>query len=375
MAVKRDYYEVLGVNRNASKDEIRSAYRRKAREYHPDVNPAPDAADRFREVKEAYEVLSDDEKRAMYDRFGHDADRFGRGFGDFSGFGGLDDLFNEFFGFGTRTRTAARQAPVRGRDLQVDLTLELEEAVFGTARELEVQRWETCDGCGGTGAEPGTRPITCPQCSGAGEVRRAQQTGLFGSFVTITTCPRCQGAGEVINTPCRKCQGRQRVHTSRVISVEIPPGVDEGTRIRLTGEGDAGERGGPPGNLYVNIHLKPHEIFERRDHDIYLELPLNIAQAALGDEVKVPTLDGEEILRIPPGTQTGQTFRLRGKGVPHLRREGRGDQVVRVFVVTPTNLTNEQKQLLQELSRSLGREVIPQRGKNFMNWLKDAFGV
>ncbi|RME46854.1 MAG: molecular chaperone DnaJ [Chloroflexi bacterium] len=374
MTAKRDYYEVLGVSRDATKDEIRRAYRRKAKQYHPDVNDAPDAAERFREIKEAYEVLSDDEKRAMYDRFGHNADQFSRGFGGFSDFG-IDDLFSEFFGFGTRARTAARRAPVRGNDLRVDITLEFEEAVFGTEKELEIPRWETCDVCGGTGAEPGTRPITCPQCGGAGEVRHAQQTGLFGSFVTVVTCPRCQGTGEVITTPCSKCRGRQRVHASKVISVEIPPGVDEGTRIRLTGEGDAGERGGPPGNLYVNIHVKPHEFFERRDNDIYLELPLNIAQAALGDEVKVPTLDGEETLRIPPGTQTGQTFRLRGKGVPYLRREGRGDQVVRVFVVTPTNLNEHQKQLLRELSKTLGREVIPQRGKNFMDWLKDAFGV
>lgn len=371
--MKRDYYDVLGVSRDATKDEIRRAYRRKAREYHPDVNDSPDAADRFREIKEAYEVLSDDEKRAMYDRFGHDAEQFSRGFSDF-GFG-FEDLFNEFFGFGARARTAARRAPVRGRDLQVDLTLEFEEAVFGTEKELEIPRWDICDACGGSGAEPGTRPITCPQCGGVGEVRQAQHAGFFGSFVTVVTCPRCGGNGEVITTPCRKCHGRQRVHSNKVITIEIPAGVDEGTRIRLTGEGDAGERGGPPGNLYVNIHVKPHEIFERRDNDIYLELPLNIAQAALGDEVRVPTLDGEEILRIPPGTQTGQTFRLRGKGVPYLRREGRGDQVVRVFVVTPTNLTEEQKQLLRELSKTLGHEVIPQRGKNFMDWLKEAFGV
>jgi molecular chaperone DnaJ len=374
MTAKRDYYDVLGVGRDASKDDIRRAYRRKAREYHPDVNDAPDAADRFREVKEAYEVLSDDDKRAMYDRFGHDADQFGRGFGGFSDFG-IDDLFNEFFGFGTRTRTAARRAPARGRDLRVDITLDFKEAVFGAEKELEIPRWETCDVCGGSGAEPGTSPITCSQCAGVGEVRRAQQTGLFGSFVTVVTCPNCGGTGEVVHTPCHQCHGRQRVHANKVISVEIPAGVDDGTRIRLTGEGDAGERGGPPGNLYVNIHVRPHEIFERQDNDIYLELPLNVAQAALGDEVQVPTLDGEDTLRIPPGTQTGQTFRLRGKGVPYLRRVGRGDQVVRVFVVTPTNLNEQQKELLQELSKTLGREVIPQRGKNFMGWLKDAFGV
>lgn len=374
MAAKRDYYDVLGVSQDADGDEIRRAFRRKAREYHPDVNDAPDAADRFREVKEAYEVLSDDQKRTMYDRFGHDADQFGRGFGDFGDFG-IDDLFSEFFGFGSRARTAGRRAPARGQDLRVEITLEFEEAIFGTEKEIEVPRWEACDVCNGSGAEPGTTPVTCAQCAGAGEVRQAQQTGLFGSFVTVTTCPRCHGTGEVINTPCSKCRGRKRVHGSKTISIEIPAGVDDGTRIRLTGEGDAGERGGPPGNLYVNIRVKPHELFERQGNDIYLELPLNVAQAALGDEMEIPTLDGEELLDIPPGAQTGQTFRLRGKGVPYLRREGRGDQVIRVFAVTPTNLTTEQKELLQELSKTLGREVIPRRGKNFMDWLKDAFGV
>lgn len=374
MAAKRDYYDVLGVSRNADDDEIRRAYRRKAREYHPDVNDSPNAADKFREVKEAYEVLSDDDKRAMYDRFGHDAEQFGRGFGGFSDVG-FDDIFSEIFGFGTRARTRARQAPARGRDLRVDVTLEFEEAVFGTEMELEVPRWEPCEHCNGTGAEPGTSPVTCAQCAGAGEVRQARQTGLFGSFVSVVTCPRCEGRGEVITTPCSECRGRQRVHGSKTISIEIPAGVDDGTRIRLTGEGDAGERGGPPGNLYVNIHVKPHEVFERRDNDIYLELPLNVAQAALGDAVEVPTLNGEETLEIPAGTQTGQTFRLHGEGVPYLRREGRGDEVVQVFVVTPTNLDSEQEELFQELSKTLGREVIPRRGKNFMDWLKDAFGV
>jgi molecular chaperone DnaJ len=373
MAGKRDYYDVLGVGRNASDDEIRRAYRRKAREYHPDVNSAPDAADRFREVKEAYEVLSDQQKRAMYDRYGHDTERMG-GFDDFGGLGGFDDLINEFFGFGTRAR-AARQAPARGRDLQVDMTLAFEEAIFGATKELEVPRWETCDKCDGSGAEPGTRPITCVQCGGAGEVRQSQQTGFFGQFVTVVACPRCQGTGEVINTPCSKCHGRRRIHGSKTLSVEIPAGVNDDTRIRLTGEGDAGERGGPPGNLYVNIHVKPHEYFQRQENDIYLELPINIAQAALGDEVKVPTLHGEEALRIPAGTQTGQSFRLRGKGVPYLRREGRGDQIVHIFVVTPTDLTDRQKELLKELSKTLGHEVISQRGKGFMDWIKDAFGA
>lgn len=373
MSGKRDYYEVLGVGRDASSDEVRRAYRQKARRHHPDVSDAPDAAERFREVQEAYEVLSDDRKRSMYDRFGHDAGQFG-GFGNAAGFG-IDDLLNEFFGFHTGTRTARRQAPTRGQDLRVDLTLEFEEAVFGTEKELEIPRWEVCDVCDGTGAEPGTQPITCAQCAGTGEVRQTQQTGFFGTFVSVTTCPRCEGTGEVVTTPCHQCHGRKRVHGSKTMSVEVPAGVEDGTRLRLSGEGDAGDRGGPPGNLYVHLRVKPHEVFERRGNDIHLELPLNIAQAALGDEIDVPTLDGDQKLRIPPGAQTGQTFKLSGRGVPYLRRSGRGDQVVRVFVVTPRDLTREQRALVEELGKTLGHEDIPRRGGNFRDWLKDVLGV
>jgi len=374
---KRDYYEVLGVSRNASQQEIKKAYRRLARQYHPDVNPGDkEAEERFKEVNEAYEVLSDAEKRARYDRFGH-AGLQGGGFEDFAGFGGfgpfggIDEIFESFFG-ATRPRTA-RRTPRRGADLRYDLTISFEEAVFGCEKELEIPRAETCPRCRGSGAEPGTTPTRCPQCNGTGEVRRVQQS-ILGSFVNVTTCPRCRGEGEVIITPCTECQGQKRVRKTRHLTVKIPPGVDNGTQIRLAGEGEAGVYGGPPGNLYVVLGVKPHPYFRRQDSDIILELAINVAQAALGDKVKVPTVDGEEELVIPAGTQTGEVFRLRGKGVPHLRGNGRGDQLVVVRVSIPTKLTSEQKKLFKELSRTLGREVIPQEEKGLLDHLREVLG-
>lgn len=373
MSAKRDYYDILGVSRSASEEEIKKAYRRLARQYHPDVNKAADAEARFKEINEAYEVLSDREKRAMYDRFGHAGTQggFQPGAG-FGGFGGIEDIFEDFFGFGTRARAAARQAPQRGADLRYNLTISFEEAAFGTERDLEIPRWETCPTCYGSGAAPGTTPIRCPQCNGTGEVRRVQQS-IFGSFVNVSTCPRCEGEGEVVMSPCPECRGRKQVQRVRTVTVEIPAGVDEGTQIRLTGEGEPGVRGGPPGNLYVVISVQPHRYFRRQGNDVLLEFPLNIAQAALGDEVEVPTLDGPEVLHIPAGTQTGETFRLRGKGIPYLRRNGRGDQLVTVYVKTPTNLTEEQKDLLRKLGKTLGKEPIPHDEKGFFDRLKDVF--
>lgn len=375
-ATKRDYYEVLGVSRNASQDEIKRAFRRLARQYHPDVNKSPDAEERFKEINEAYEVLSDPEKRAAYDRFGHAATQgagFG-GFSDFGDFGGFSSIFEDLFGgFGMRT-SAARQAPVRGADLRVDVRLTFEEAVFGCVKEVEVPRTETCPRCNGTGAEPGTSPIRCPQCNGLGEIQRRQQNPFFGTIVTRTTCPRCEGTGEVVTTPCTECHGNKRVRRLRRIEVEIPPGVDDGTQIRLAGEGEAGLRGGPPGNLYVVLSVAPHPIFKRRDADILLELPINIVQAALGAEIDVPTLDGPVKLRIPPGTQHGRVFRLREKGVPYLRRRGRGDQLVSVRVVVPTDLTEEQKALLQKLGETLGTENLGKENRTIFDRIVDAFG-
>lgn len=380
---KRDYYEVLNVGKGANSDDIRTAYRKLARQYHPDVSKSPDAESKFKEINEAYEVLSDENKRARYDRFGHagvsngsggsgDFSGFG-GFGGFGGLGGFDDILQEVFGFGTRA-SAAQHAPRRGVDLRYDLNISFEEAIFGCEKEIEIARHETCQHCNGSGAEPGTQPITCSQCNGKGEVRRVQQSFL-GQFVNVTTCPNCQGEGEVINTPCSECKGQKRVRRARKIKVKIPGGVDDGTQIRLAGEGEPGSRGGPAGNLYVVLDIKQHAYFRRHENDIHMELGINVAQAALGDEFSIPTLHGEEKLVIPAGTQSGEVIRLRGKGVPFLRRNGRGDQLVMIRVVTPTGLNEKQKTLLRELGETLGREVVPHEGKGFFERVKDAFGV
>lgn len=375
---KRDYYDVLGVSRSASADEIKRAYRRLARQYHPDVNKSPDAEAKFKEINEAYEVLSNPEKRAAYDRFGHAATQGGfadfGGFSDFGpgGFGDFSSIFEDLFGMGMGARRA-RRGPRRGSDLQVGITLTFEEAVFGCEKEIEVRRVETCPHCRGTGAEPGTSPLRCPQCNGMGEIQRRQQS-IFGTILTSTTCPRCGGTGEVVTTPCSVCHGRKQVEALRRLSVTIPPGVDDGTQIRLAGEGNHGLNNGPPGNLYVVLTVQPHPFFRRRDNDILLEMPINIAQAALGAEVQVPTLDGMETLTIPPGTQHGRTFRLRGKGVPHLRRQDRrGDQLVTVRVVVPTKLNARQRKLLKELGETLGTENLGDE-RTFFDKLADAIG-
>lgn len=374
MSAKSDYYEILDVPRNASPQEIKQAYRRLARQYHPDVSKSPDAEARFKEINEAYQVLSDQGKRATYDRFGTVEVPGFEGFGFRDPFDIFEEVFGFDFGFGPRTRTARRRTPQRGADLRYDLMISFEEAVFGCERELEIPRWETCPTCRGSGAEPGTTPVRCPQCNGTGEVRRAQQS-IFGSFVQVTTCNRCDGSGEVVTTPCHECRGRKQVQRVKTIAVDIPAGVDEETQIRLSGEGEPGLYGGPPGNLYVVLHVKPHRYFKRQGNNILLELDINVAQAALGDKVQVPTLDGEEPLVIPAGTQTGNIFRLKGKGVPYLRRNGRGDQLVTIYVVTPTHLTEEQEGLFEELAKTLGKEVIPQSEKGFVDKLKDLFGV
>ncbi len=374
----RDYYDILGVSRNASQDEIKSAFRRLARKYHPDVSSEPDAEERFKEINEAYAVLSDPQKRAAYDRFGHAG--VGRGAGGFGGaadfgMGDFADLFEEIFGFGGFARAwgqAARQRPRRGRDLQISLSLEFEEAVFGTEKEIRFTRNDKCHTCGGTGAAPGTQPQTCPTCHGSGRVRQTRST-FFGTMVQETVCPTCNGRGQVIAQPCPTCGGRGIERRTIQKVVKVPAGVNSGTQIRMGGEGEPGEHGGPPGDLYIKIKVKPHRYFQRKGDDIILHLNINIAQAALGAEISVPTVDGETTLRIPAGTQPGQTFRLRGHGVPHLQRNGRGDQIVVVNVEVPKHLTARQRELMEELAKSLGADVKPQE-RSLLDKLKDLLG-
>lgn len=369
---KRDYYEILGVSRDATSDDLRSAFRKLARQYHPDVSKEPDAETRFKEINEAYQVLNDQEQRARYDRFGHaGVDQNGMGAGGF-GFGGFEDIFGDLFGFGMRE--AGRRGPRRGADLRYDLEITFEEAVFGCEREIEIARAETCAACHGSGAEPGTTPMRCPDCGGTGQIRRSQQS-IFGSFINVTTCPRCEGKGEVITTPCAQCHGSGQVQQVRKLAVQVPPGVDDEMRIRLAGEGAAGSDGGPAGNLYVLLHVKPHEFFRRRGDDILLNININIAQAALGDEIDIPTLGQPKKLRIPAGTQTGAVFRLRGEGVQKLRGNSRGDEIVVVNVAVPTELDAEQRRLLMELGKSLGHDIMPRGEKSFFERLRDVLGV
>ncbi|MFO7635113.1 MAG: molecular chaperone DnaJ [Caldilinea sp.] len=371
---KQDYYEVLGVPRDATKDQLKRAFRKLAQQYHPDVNKSDDAEMRFKEINEAYQILSDDEKRAVYDRFGHaglQGASGGAGYGDMGGFGDLGSIFEELFGgFGRTTGASNRRQPRRGADLRADIRLTFEEAVFGAERDLDIPRMEACDRCHGSGAEPPTAPVVCAACNGAGEVKRRQQSPLFGTIVTSTPCPTCNGTGEVIPSPCQKCRGRKYVRVTRKINVKIPAGVDEGTRIRLVGEGEAGQLGGPPGNLYVVVSVEAHRFFVRNGSDILLELPINVAQAALGATVNIPTLDGGmESLEIPSGTQSGAQFRKRGMGVPHLQRNGRGDMLITARVDVPTKLTAEQKEIFRQLSRTFGDGTTREESKGFFDRL------
>jgi molecular chaperone DnaJ len=373
---KRDYYEVLGVARNASEDELKRAFRKLARQYHPDVNKSPDAEVRFKEIGEAYEVLSDPQKRRIYDQFGHaglDSQGYGGAQG-FEGFGSFADIFEQFDTFfGSAGRGRTRRSPQRGADLRYDLTITFEEAVFGTEKTLEIPRFETCGVCKGSGAEPNTEPTICPQCKGSGEMRRVQQS-VFGQFVNVTTCGRCHGEGRIISTPCHACHGQGRVRKTRKLTVKIPAGVDSGQQIRLSGEGESGPKGGPAGNLYVVLEVKPHRFFKREGSDIFYELPISFAQAGLGDQVEVPTIDGSEVLTIPAGTQTGKTFRLREKGIPHLRGMGRGDQYVTVRVRTPTQLSPRERYLFEELAKLEEHQIKPSE-RGFFDKVKDSLGI
>jgi len=348
MADKRDYYQVLGIARTANADEIKRAYRQLARKYHPDVNREPDAESRFKEATEAYEVLSDERKRQLYDQFGHAGPRGGAGGVEGFPFGDIGDLFESFFG-----GNVGRRGPARGNDLKVRLDLTFEEAVFGVDKDVQIPRNETCLICGGSGAQPGKPPARCTKCGGSGELRRVQQS-IFGQFVNVMPCDRCRGEGVIVEHRCSECAGVGRVQKLRMIPVPVPAGVDDGTEMRIPGQGEGGDKGGPNGDLYVAFNVAPHPVLKRDGFDLVYELPLNVAQAALGAEVTVPTLEGEERLTVPPGTQHGRMFRVREKGVPKLQRTGvsagRGDFRVVARVEIPKQLTPRQRELLGELA-------------------------
>lgn len=375
MAAKRDYYEVLGVDRNATETDIKKAYRKLAKQYHPDLNKGDSEAEaKFKEISEAYSVLIDSEKRANYDRFGHDAFDGSAGFNGFGGFGfgGLDDLFETFMGGGFgRSRTSRRTGPQRGNDLQYAMEIDFLEAAFGTTKELNLSRLQNCGACGGSGSKPGTQPETCKHCNGSGQIRYSQSTP-FGQFVNVRTCDVCGGEGKVIVHPCEKCNGKGRVTKHARISINIPAGIDEGQTISLRGEGEPGLRGGSPGDLFVTIHIRPHPIFKREGYDVVCDIPISFAQAALGAEIEIPTIDGKMTYTIPEGTQTNTVFKIRGKGIKHLRSSTRGDQYIRVNVEVPVKLSQRQKELLRQFAEVSGDEGLEQK-KGFFNKMKDLF--
>lgn len=364
MAEKRDFYEVLGVPKNANKDQIKDAYRKLAMQYHPDRNKEAGAEEKFKEISEAYAVLSDDQKRQQYDTLGHEGfdqrytqeDIFrGADFSDiFRDFGGINDIFRMFFGGGGSFGGGGFSERVnRGQDLLYELTITLEEAARGVEREIDVPRTEHCDTCGGSGAAPGSQPKVCPRCNGAGRIQHARRSA-FGTFVQVTPCPVCRGKGKIIDKLCPTCRGTGLVRKRRRITVKVPMGIDEGYQLRLRGEGDMAGDGGEPGDLYVLVHIAPHELFERDGDDLRFVLLISYPQATLGAEVQVPTLEGLTTVKIMAGTQNGEVIRLRGKGMPRFRGYGRGDYIIRVGVVVPEKLTARQKALVEELAKELG---------------------
>jgi len=380
---KRDYYEVLGISRSASQEEIKRAYRKLALRYHPDKNPdnSKEAEEKFKEVSEAYKVLSDPEKRQIYDQYGHAGLEAEVGAG--AGFGGFEfdpfKIFEEVFSrgsfggdpfgdfFGRRSRTRAREAEP-GRDLRYGLEISFEEAAFGVEKNVQIPRYEVCSTCRGSGIKPGSQPHTCPTCEGSGYVAMSQ-----GFFSMTRTCTQCQGRGTIIKDPCRDCRGTGRIRRTRRVKVKIPPGVDHGSRLRLAGEGEAGLRGGPPGDLYISLRLRSHPIFKRDGNKIICEVPISFTQAALGSQIKVPTLNGGVRLKIPPGTQTNKIFRLKGQGIPYLRSSGRGDQWVRIIVETPVNLTGEQRELLMKF-QELSQDHEQPRIREFLGKIRQILG-
>lgn len=378
---KRDYYEVLGINKGASEQEIKRAYRKLAMKYHPDKNQGnKEAEEKFKEINEAYEVLSSPEKRQRYDQFGHAGvnGNGGGGFEGFSGFGGgfediFGDIFDMFGGGGFSSSRRRKSGPQKGADLQYETTITFEEAAFGVEKEVEFYRNDNCNTCNGTGAKPGTSTTTCKKCNGTGEIRYAQRTPL-GQIVNVRPCDECGGEGKKIETPCTTCKGKGKVRKLRKLKVKIPAGVDTGSVISIRGEGEPGIKGGPPGDFYVVINVKPHKIFTRDGYDVICEMPITFVQAALGDELEVPTLEGKVKYKMPEGTQSGTIFRLKGKGIAHPKGYGKGDQYVKVIIEVPTKLSEKQKEMLREFAAASGEEVHQQR-KSFFNKVKDVFGV
>jgi len=369
MVTERDYYELLEVKRGASDAEIKRSFRRLAQKWHPDVNTDSGAAERFKELNEAYQVLSDPQKKQAYDLFGRaGVNGAGAGAGDFAG--GFGDIFDAFFGGAAGGGRARRAGPAAGADLRYDLRITFAEAIHGTEKEIEFSALARCATCEGSGAKPGTTPATCPRCEGRGETRSVRNT-MLGQMVNVTPCPQCHGEGRIVETPCETCHGQGRVERKRKLRVAVPAGIDEGHQIRLSGEGEVGPRGGPPGSLYVAVHVQPHPVLKREGTELYLEQPISIAQAALGTTLTIPTVDGEEPLEIKPGTQPGAEIRLRGKGVPHLRRVNqRGDLHVFVTVVVPTRVSKRQRELLEALAADAGETVSG--GSGLLDRVKDA---
>ena len=361
---KRDYYEVLGVSKGASEDEIKKAYKKMARKYHPDLNPGDKSAEeKFKEVNEAYEVLSDADKRARYDQYGHagvdpnfGAGGFGGGFDGGFDFGDLGDIFGSFFGggFGGGRRTNPN-APQRGESIRMSIAISFEEAAFGCEKEVTVERYETCDTCHGSGCAPGTSPEVCPDCHGTGTVQVRRQTPM-GVFATSSPCPKCGGKGRIIHQPCKDCRGSGMMRKKKTIQASIPAGIDNGQTISIRGQGNAGRNGGPAGDLLITITVRPHELFRREGTSVLCEAPITFTQAVLGAELEIPTIDGKVKYTLPEGTQSGTTFRLKGKGIPSINGRGRGDQYVTVYIETPRNLNKEQKEALKKFAAAMGED-------------------
>ena len=375
---KMDYYEALGVNKDASDAEIKSAFRKAAKQYHPDLHPDDkEAEQKFKDINEAYEVLSDGNKRAQYDQFGHaafDPTASAGGYG--GGFGGFEDIFSAFtggFGFGGGGFTQNRHGPIQGNDLRYNLTITFEEAAFGVKKEILVPREENCATCGGSGAKPGTSPAQCTACGGSGQVR-AQQNTMFGSFATVRTCDACNGTGKIIKEACQDCRGRGRVNKSKRIAVNVPAGIDHGQTLNMRGEGEAGLRGGPSGDLFISITVKPHKLFTRKGTDLYIDMDVPMTVAALGGEIHVPTLNGNVKYTVPEGTQPNTTFRLKEQGVPRINSSAKGDLFVRTNVTIPKRLTDEQKDMVKRLADALGEKVLESKPvrKSIFTKFKDA---